>query len=92
MSTITRRGAERHRAGSMRAWLRHVGSRPKSKIFQLKNALAGIRPPMWRRVLVPGEITLAELHEVVQVAVGWTDTHLHEFEIGDARYGAPDPD
>src|SRR5262245_56149608 len=65
---------------------------PKSKIFQLKIALAGIRPPVWRRVLVPGEMTLADLHDVVQVAMGWTDTHLHEFEIGDARYGAPDPD
>jgi hypothetical protein len=65
---------------------------PESKIFQLKIALAGIRPPVWRRVLVPGEMTLADLHDVVQVAMGWTDTHLHEFEIGDARYGAPDPD
>jgi hypothetical protein len=65
---------------------------PKTKIFQLKIALAGIRPPVWRRVLPPGETTLAELHDVVQVAMGWTDTHLHEFEIGDARYGLPDPD
>jgi pRiA4b ORF-3-like protein len=65
---------------------------PKTKILQLKIALAGVRPPVWRRVLVPGEITLAGLHGIVQVAMGWTDTHLHEFEIGDARYGAPDPD
>jgi hypothetical protein len=64
----------------------------KTNIFQLKIALAGIRPPVWRRVLVPGEITLAELHDVVQVAMGWADTHLHEFEIGNTRYGTPDPD
>jgi hypothetical protein len=47
---------------------------------------------MWRRVLVPGEITLAGLHDVVQVTMGWTDTHLNEFEIGGSRYSAPDPD
>jgi hypothetical protein len=65
---------------------------PKTTIFQLKISLTGVRPPVWRRVLVPGEMTLAELHDVVQVAMGWTDSHLHEFEIGDTSYGVPDVD
>lgn len=64
----------------------------KTKIFQLKIQLAHIRPPVWRRMLVPGEIDLGELHEVIQTALGWTNSHLHEFEIGGARYGTPDPD
>ncbi|MGI8614038.1 MAG: plasmid pRiA4b ORF-3 family protein [Nocardioidaceae bacterium] len=64
----------------------------KTKIFQLKIQLAHIRPPVWRRVLVPGEIDLGELHEVIQTAFGWTNSHLHEFEVGDASYGTPDPD
>jgi hypothetical protein len=64
----------------------------KTKILQLKITLAGVRPPVWRRVLVPGEMSLAELHDVIQVAMGWTDSHLHEFEVGDVRYGTPDPD
>lgn len=64
----------------------------KTRIFQLKIQLADIRPPVWRRVLVPGEIGLGELHEVIQAAFGWTNTHLHEFEIGGGRYGTPDPD
>jgi Plasmid pRiA4b ORF-3-like protein len=64
----------------------------KTRIFQLNVQLREVRPPVWRRVLVPGEIDLAELHEVVQVAMGWTNSHLHEFEVGSARYGGPDPD
>ncbi len=65
---------------------------PGTRIFQLKIQLLGVRPPIWRRVMVPGEMTLAQLHHVIQTAMGWTDSHLHEFEVGDARYGVPDPD
>jgi hypothetical protein len=64
----------------------------KTRIFQLKIQLREVRPPVWRRVLVPGEMNLAELHDVVQIAMGWTDSHLHEFDIDGARYGVPDPD
>ena len=65
---------------------------PRTRIFQLKIQLREVRPPVWRRVLVPGDIDLAELHEVVQTVMGWTNSHLHEFETGAARYGVPDPD
>ena len=64
----------------------------KTKIFELKIELREVRPAVLRRVQVPGEITLAGLHQVVQVAMGWTDSHLHEFEVDGARYGLPDPD
>ena len=62
----------------------------KSKIYQIKIELRGMRPPVWRRVQVPGEMSLAELHEVVQAVMGWTDTHLHEFDVDGVRYGVPD--
>lgn len=65
---------------------------PKTQILQLKIQLRDIRPPIWRRVLVPGEMTLAELHHVIQTAMGWTNSHLHEFDVDGARYGVPDPD
>ena len=64
----------------------------KTKIFEIKIELREVRPAVLRRVQVPGEITLAGLHEVVQVAMGWTDSHLHEFDVDGARYGLPDPD
>lgn len=47
---------------------------------------------MWRRVLVPGEIVLGDLHDVIQTAFGWTDSHLHEFGIDGIRYGTLDPE
>ncbi|MCG5440271.1 plasmid pRiA4b ORF-3 family protein [Micromonospora foliorum] len=62
------------------------------QIFQLKMSLAGTRPPVWRRVLVPAGYTLDRLHRVVQHAMGWRDCHLHSFEIDAMQYGEPDPD
>lgn len=67
-------------------------SRQTGKLLQLKIGLARIRPAIWRRVVVPDTITLAALHQVIQIAMGWTDSHLHEFEIGGVRYAMPDPD
>ena len=64
----------------------------KTKIFEIKIELRDARPAVLRRVQVPGEMSLAELHAVVQVVMGWTDSHLHEFDVDGARYGRPDPD
>ncbi len=60
-----------------------------STVYQLRIALRRIRPPIWRRVVVPGNVSLARLHEVVQIVFGWTDTHLHQFEIAGSVYGQP---
>ncbi len=62
------------------------------EICQVKITLKEIHPPIWRRVLVPGDITLAKLHRVIQRTMGWSDSHLHEFRIGDDHYGPPDSD
>jgi hypothetical protein len=61
-------------------------------VFQLKVTVLDTKPPIWRRVLVDGGGTLDHLHEVIQAAFGWWNCHLHEFEVGRARYGVPDPD
>lgn len=63
-----------------------------SPLLQLKIELAGIKPLIWRRVIVPETITLAKLHQVIQAVMGWEDYHLHEFEIAGEQYGIPDPD
>lgn len=47
------------------------------QLVQLRIDLKGIKPPVWRRVLVPYNITLGKLHDVIQAAMGWTDSHLH---------------
>lgn len=58
--------------------------------YQFKVTLAGVKPPIWRRLRVPGKLTLGDLHSILQIAFDWTDSHLHEFFIGGRRYGAKD--
>ena len=62
------------------------------EIYQLKVTLLGTSPPIWRRLLVPADTTLAQLHDVLQAAMGWEDGHMHEFSIGQRRIGRPDPE
>jgi hypothetical protein len=57
---------------------------------QLRVELRGVEPLVWRRVLVPENITLAKLHIVLQWTMGWSNSHLHEYEIARRRYGIPD--
>ena len=62
------------------------------EIYQLKVTLLGTSPPIWRRLLLPADVTLAQLHDVLQAAMGWEDGHMHEFSIGQRRFGRPDPE
>jgi len=52
-------------------------------VYVLRITLRYTRPPIWRRVAVRSDITLGVLHEVVQIAMGWTDCHLHHFILRD---------
>ncbi len=56
-------------------------------VCRLKVVLKGIRPPIWRRFLVPSDITLGRLHDCLQAVMGWSDSHLHQFEARGVRYG-----
>ena len=57
---------------------------------QLRVELKRVEPLVWRRILVPENITLAKLHGVLINAMGWMGGHLHEYEIARQRYGVPD--
>jgi Plasmid pRiA4b ORF-3-like protein len=59
---------------------------PTDRIYQLRITLRDIQPPIWRRVQVP-DCTLSDLHEVIQVAMGWDDGHLHQFIVRGTYYG-----
>jgi len=61
-------------------------------LYRLKVSLLEIKPPIWRRLEVPASIKLCCLHTAVQVAMGWTDSHLHQFEKGSKRWGVPEWD
>jgi hypothetical protein len=61
-----------------------------TSIYQIKVTLKDSKPPIWRRVLVPDSISLHQLHTILQIVMGWTNSHLHQFIIGDEFYGEPD--
>ncbi len=61
-------------------------------VYQLKITLKGSKPPIWRRVLVPENITLYDLHEIIQIVMEWQDYHLHAFTIAGQIYGNPEDD
>jgi hypothetical protein len=65
-------------------------SKRTQQIYQMKVALKGAKPPIWRRILVPGHLTLDRLHMVIQVAMGWTSSHLHQFEAFGDIFGTAD--
>jgi len=56
-------------------------------VYQLKVSLRAITPLIWRRLLVTSDTTIAQLHDVLQIAVGWEDLHLHQFRIHGKVYG-----
>ncbi|MBC8496933.1 MAG: plasmid pRiA4b ORF-3 family protein [Chloroflexi bacterium] len=62
------------------------------RIYQIKVTLKDSKPPIWRRLLVPTNITLYELHQIIQTAMGWAGYHLHQFVIYGQYYGDPEDD
>jgi len=61
-------------------------------VWQLRIELLDVQPLVWRRLLVPADITLPKLDRVIQTALGWTNSHLHEFVINGTHYAVLDPD
>ena len=57
---------------------------------ELRVSIERIEPQIWRRLIVPSNFNLRDLHLVLQAAFGWTNAHLHEFEIGGLRFGDAD--
>lgn len=64
-------------------------TRRRREVLQLKVTLRGSKPPIWRRLEVPADITLDRLHHVLQVAFDWHGAHLHAFDTADRTYGDP---
>ena len=67
----------------------HNPPEASSALYELKITLRGSKPAIWRRVQVPGSIKLSRLHEVLQIAMGWTDSHLHQFIDPPLVYSVP---
>lgn len=58
-------------------------------VVRLKITLADTEPPIWRRVEVPYEMTLKDLHGVIQAAMGWDNAHLYQFHVGRETIAGP---
>jgi hypothetical protein len=61
-------------------------------VYELDVRLCDIQPPIWRTIEVPGASSLADVHHAIQCAMGWTNSHLHQFEIRGRAFGMVDPD
>ena len=58
-------------------------------VHTLKVSLRDMKPPVWRRLQVPSITTLPELHRIIQIAMGWYDCHLHQFEVHGTYFADP---
>jgi hypothetical protein len=70
---------------------RKKSDRP-APVYQIKVGLRGAKPPIWRRLEVPADISLARLHLAIQIAFGWDDSHMHVFETPYGSFGIADAD
>ena len=69
-----------------------MAARKTRESYQFKIELRDISPPIWRQFQVWGDATLAQLHRILQMVMGWENYHLYEFRIGGRIYGDPDLD
>jgi hypothetical protein len=67
----------------------HHGPAP---VYRLKISLRRAKPPIWRRLELPGDARLDELHGLIQAAFGWDEAHLHAFETPYGDFGPPEAD
>ena len=63
-----------------------AAGKANAPIYQLNVVLLGSATPIWRRLHVPADAKLDWLHAVLQIAMGWTNSHLHQFKVGEDYY------
>ena len=62
----------------------HLANPPEAPVLlTVRISLRGTKPEVWRRFTIPGALTLDKVHEAIQQVMGWTDSHLHRFSLGD---------
>jgi len=67
-------------------------STPTQGSLQLRIELLEVEPSVWRRIVVPEDITMADLARILLAAMGWNNSHQHLFRVGDEAYGTADDD
>lgn len=69
---------------------KYQGMTKSIAIYEIKVTLHDSQPPVWRRIQVRSDITLAKLHRILQCVMGWEDAHLHQFVVQGQFYGIAD--
>jgi hypothetical protein len=59
-------------------------------VYEFRIAIEGSSPRIWRKLRVPGDFTLYDLHMALQICFGWTESHLHSFTINGTEYKSTD--
>jgi pRiA4b ORF-3-like protein len=65
-------------------------AKTRSWVYELRIVLQDIRPPIWRLIQIPSTSRLSCLHDALQIVMGWTDSHLHQFEKNGKYWGLPE--
>jgi hypothetical protein len=87
LKELLRRLAADGAAGQEARPSRRRPARPDVVTYRIRADLTGTRPPLWRRLELASDLHLDRVHDVLQAAFGWTDSHLHRFASGPAPYG-----
>ncbi|MDR1444006.1 MAG: plasmid pRiA4b ORF-3 family protein [Treponema sp.] len=66
---------------------RNTSPRNPRMVYELTVSIAETEPEIWRKLSVPGNCSLSDLHTILQIAFGWEESHLHSFTIGSVEYG-----
>jgi hypothetical protein len=92
LDTLTQIGRRGRRQRDVAAKLpaKRKKSGPAAPIYQIKVGLRGAKPPIWRRLELAADTSLAGLHEIIQVAFGWENSHMHVFETAYGAFGIAD--
>ena len=69
--------------------VRKMMPKPPPQVFELTVTLDGVEPAIWRRLLVPANLTLPRVHRLLNEVMGWTNSHLHAFEVEGRRFEDP---
>jgi hypothetical protein len=72
--------------------MRKAVSEKPVQVFQIKATLKGVRPPIWRRFMIRGDMTLEQLHDTLQCLMSWYDFHLHQFTINGRSFTSEESD
>lgn len=62
------------------------------EIYQVNISLADSKPNIWRRLLIPSDTSLENFHKIIQTAMGWSNSHLHQFVKNEQTFAKKHPD